>query len=62
MYRATTLHNNNGRYLNLGGNGSGSASKYLEQLDNVSENKINHTINRSKNSNYRWENLVSDKN
>lgn len=37
-------------------------SKYLEQLDNLSENKINHMINGSKNSNHGWENLVPDKN
>ena len=41
---------------------SGSASKYLEQLDNLSENKINHMINGSKNSNHGWEKLVPDKN
>ena len=41
---------------------SGSTSKYLEQLDNLSENKINHMINGSKNSNHGWENLVPDKN
>ena len=39
-----------------------SASKYLEQLENLSENKINHIINGSKNSNHGWENLVPDKN
>ena len=41
---------------------SGSTSKYLEQLDNLSENKINHMINGSKNSNHGWEKLVPDKN
>lgn len=41
---------------------SGSTSKYLEQLDNLSENKINHIINGSKNSNHGWEKLVPDKN
>lgn len=41
---------------------SGRASKYLEQLDNLSENKINHMINGSKNSNHGWEKLVPDKN
>ena len=41
---------------------SGSSSKYLEQLDNLSENKINHMINGSKNSNHGWEKLVQDKN
>lgn len=41
---------------------SGSTSKYLEQLDNLSENKINHMIDGSKNSNHGWEKLVPDKN
>ena len=41
---------------------SGSTSKYLEQLDNLSENRINHIINGSKNSNHGWEKLVPDKN
>ena len=40
----------------------GSTSKYLEQLDNLSENKINHMIDGSKNSNHGWEKLVPDKN
>ena len=40
----------------------GSSTKYLEQLDDFSENKINHIINGSNNSNHRWENLVPDKN
>ena len=40
----------------------GSYSKYLEQLDGFSENKINHMINGSKGSNHGWENLVPDKN
>lgn len=34
----------------------------MEQLDNLSENKINHMINGSKNSNHGWEKLVPDKN
>ena len=37
-------------------------SPYLEQLNNMSENKINHIINGSKNSNHGWEKLVPDKN
>ena len=41
---------------------SGSSSKYLEQLDNLSENKINHMIDGSKNSNHGWEKVVPDKN
>lgn len=44
------------------GSESGSTSKYLEQLDNLSENKINHMIDGSKNSNHGWEKLVPDKN
>ena len=40
----------------------GSSSKYLEQLDNLSDNKINHINNGSKNSNHGWEKLVPDKN
>ena len=43
-------------------NKGGSTSKYLKQLDNLSENKINHIINGSKNSNHGWEKLVPDKN
>lgn len=37
-------------------------SKYLEQLDGFTENKINHIINGSKGSNHGWEKLVPDKN
>lgn len=37
-------------------------SKYIEQLDNMSPNKINHVINGSKNSTHNWEKLVPDKN
>ena len=40
----------------------GSSFKYMEQLDNFSEKKINHMINGSKNSNHSWEKLVPDKN
>ena len=47
---------------NESGNKGGSTSKYLEQLDNLSENKINHMIDGSKNSNHGWEKLVPDKN
>ena len=38
-----------------------SDSKYMELLDNFSENKINHMINGSKNSNPAWEKLVPNK-
>ncbi len=37
-------------------------SKYIEQLDGFSENRINHIINGSRGSNHGWENLVPDKN
>ena len=40
----------------------GTGSKYMEQLDNFSESKINHMINGSKNSSHSWEKLVPDKN
>ena len=52
----------NGSVSGDSGGSGGSGSKYLEQLDNLSENKINHIINGSKNSNHGWERLVSDKN
>ena len=39
-----------------------NTSKYLEQLDNLSESKINHIINGSKNSNHGWEKVIPDKN
>ncbi len=43
--------------------GAGSKlSIYIEQLDNFSQDKINHIINGSKNSNHGWEKLVADKN
>ena len=52
---------------NLAGRGKkvvegGLNSKYLEQLNSFSKNKINHIINGSKGSNHGWENLVPDKN
>ena len=50
----------------VGGGGEalegGLNSKYLEQLNDFSENKIHHIINGSKGSNHGWENLVPDKN
>uniref|UniRef100_UPI0022E8E6BB polymorphic toxin type 35 domain-containing protein n=1 Tax=Holdemania filiformis TaxID=61171 RepID=UPI0022E8E6BB len=36
--------------------------QYLEQLDNFSENKINHIINGSSGSDHSWNLLVPDKN
>lgn len=36
--------------------------EYIKQLNNLSENKINHIINGSKNSNHGWEKIVPDKN
>ena len=38
-----------------------AASQYLKQLNDLSENKINHIINGSKKSNHKWEKLVPDK-
>jgi hypothetical protein len=35
--------------------------KYLKQLNNFSENKINHIINGSRNSNHKWEKVVPKK-
>lgn len=34
----------------------------MEQLDDFSENKIDHMVNGSKGSNHNWEKLVPDKN
>ena len=54
------------RVRGVGGGGEalegGLNSKYLEQLNDFSENKIHHIINGSKGSNHGWENLVPDKN
>jgi hypothetical protein len=37
-------------------------NKIIEQLNSFKDNKIDHIINGSKNSNHKWEKLVSDKN
>lgn len=39
----------------------GKSSKFMKQLDDMSQNKINHIIEGSKNSNHGWEHLVPDK-
>ena len=38
------------------------SSEYMKQLNDMSQNKINHIINGSKNSIHGWEKLVPDKN
>ena len=45
-----------------GKNIRGSSQNYMEQLDDFSENKIDHMVNGSKGSNHNWEKLVPDKN
>jgi hypothetical protein len=40
-------------YVHNGAYQNNSTSKYLQELNNLSENKINHIINGSKNSNHR---------
>ena len=49
-------------YVHNGAYQNNSTSKYLQELNNLSENKINHIINGSKNSNHRQEKLVPNKN